>query len=818
VLVAQAPKGSEPLRTKVEVASRSRLSVFGTVLGIVGMVIGMVGAALEGASTFLHVQHSHEFARKALAGMSDTQRAAFGAWLRAVARNTHSRPVHVMTYSQLYALEVAMGIAILLLGGHLVFAIMRLAAIRRRAQGPNRVGSFLTPSATHVTIVTPAFHEDPRVLRRTLLAAAVQTHVDRDIVVLLDDAPTDRSRRAIHEMVGEIDEWFAGVRATAASAPLHTAARDTSPDGRVSEGAAQKTLRFIADAFDSLAAGEPAEDHEAAAFAAIVLRDAARELRAWALDVDAGRYQFTVETAWLLAAWLSPRIQVFERKRYANSPHAPTKATNINAFLQLRPGAWREEFRFGERVLKPAEHNDTATFVVEDAPFIMSVDADSFVVPRYLTQMLAILEQPKHAHTAVAQTPYRSIPNAPTELERIAAATTDMQYVVHQGYGQFEAAFWVGANAVLRRSALEAISSEYLERRRRFRRYVADRTLIEDSEATICLAERGFRIFNHPEPLAYSATPPDLGALIIQRRRWANGGLLIMPGLLRYLVRTHRFVEVGLRAHYLLSTAFTAFFVPFLAVWFAFAYPFVNDVRSPWLALGSVAGVSIYAHELKRNGYRRSDALRVYALNLVLLPVIIGGTLRSIQQLVTGRRAPFGRTPKVQHRTRIPGVYAAAMLAMIALLSAGAVLRLRAGNPVYASFLGLNLVAISWGVFRLVGIQALLGDLWHEIERPADRLLRSLRRVNRDARSTASVQGPNDEAVGILRALEPLAAARRESKQYASCGHSTNPPSDVHVCVGESASANTSDPMARISRAPRVASSWRRRKIRAAGG
>ena len=44
------------------------------------------------------------------------------------------------------------------------------------------------------------------------LAAAVQTHVDRDIVVLLDDAPTDRKSRAVHEMVREIDEWFAGTR------------------------------------------------------------------------------------------------------------------------------------------------------------------------------------------------------------------------------------------------------------------------------------------------------------------------------------------------------------------------------------------------------------------------------------------------------------------------------------------------------------------------------------------------------------------------------------------------------------------------------
>jgi len=243
-----------------------------------------------------------------------------------------------------------------------------------------------------------------------------------------------------------------------------------------------------------------------------------------------------------------------------------------------------------------------------------------------------------------------------------------------------------------------------------------------------------------------------------------------MPALLRYLTRTQRFVEVGLRAHYLLSTAFTALFVPFLAVWFAFAYPFVDDVRSPWLAIGSVAGISIYAHELKRNGYRRSDALRVYALNLVLLPVIIGGVLRSIQQLVTGRRAPFGRTPKVQHRTRIPGVYAAAMLAMIAVLSAGALLRLRAGNPVYASFLGLNLVAISWGVIRLVGIRPLVCDLWQGVERETDRLLRIVQRSNRARQPTVSAEPssvPDDRLNGWERRTAVHVANANAGRKWA---------------------------------------------------
>lgn len=62
--------------------------------------------------------------------------------------------------------------------------------------------------------------------------------------------------------------------------------------------------------------------------------------------------------------------------------------------------------------------------------------------------------------------------------------------------------------------------------------FIQDKTLIEDTGSTIDLVAKGWRLHNHPERLAYSATPPDFGALVIQRRRWANGGLIILPSLL----------------------------------------------------------------------------------------------------------------------------------------------------------------------------------------------------------------------------------------------------------------------------------------------
>jgi cellulose synthase/poly-beta-1,6-N-acetylglucosamine synthase-like glycosyltransferase len=83
-------------------------------------------------------------------------------------------------------------------------------------------------------------------------------------------------------------------------------------------------------------------------------------------------------------------------------------------------------------------------------------------------------------------------------------------------------------------SLLEDICAIVHERGYPVRRYIQDHTLVEDTESSVGLVTRGWKIYCYPERLSYSATPPDFGSLIIQRRRWANGPLLIVPKLLRY--------------------------------------------------------------------------------------------------------------------------------------------------------------------------------------------------------------------------------------------------------------------------------------------
>ncbi len=116
-----------------------------------------------------------------------------------------------------------------------------------------------------------------------------------------------------------------------------------------------------------------------------------------------------------------------------------------------------------------------------------------------------------------------------------------------------------------------------------------DRTVIEDTESSLDLAIHGWRLLNYPERLSYSATPPDFGSLRIQRRRWANGGLLILPKLWRSGGRAAErgehgsAVETWLRVNYLASTCWSSVGLVLLL-----AYPFDSKLLSPLVVLAAL--------------------------------------------------------------------------------------------------------------------------------------------------------------------------------------------------------------------------------------
>ncbi len=620
-------------------------------------------------------------------------------------------------------------IAASLLWGNLVYQVARLGYLRRRARlqpvpEVELEAVYDQTPAPPVVLLVPSYREDPRLVRQTLLAAALQDYPRRRVVLLIDDPPEPADAeaaallRAARRLPGEIQALLEKpARRFALELAEFSRRADTGDLDLRDETLRLASLHAEAAAwFETQAANEISSDHTDRLFVDLVFRaPALGHLERTLAFETAAREGDLMDRARLareyrrLAALFRTGITSFERKRYVNLSHEPNKAMNLNAYLGLLGGRFREALRADGRHLVPVPRR-RATLHVPDTEYLVTLDADSLLASDYVLRLVHELRRPGRERVAVAQTPYTAVPGAPGPLERVAGGTTDVQYVIHQGFTRHGATFWVGANAVLRRAALADLRSTRRERGFEVPCFIQDRTPIEDTESSIDLVARGWTLHNYPERLAYSATPPDFGALLVQRRRWAHGGLIILPKLLRTLFRRPwrlaTLAEGWMRCHYLVSIACVNVSLLVLLL-----HPFEQAMRWWWLVVASVPYFALYGRDLVRRGHRPLDLVRVYALNLLLLPVNLAGVLKSLQQAVTGRRSPFGRTPKVRSRTAVAPVYILAEGALLGLFAWTLGADLAHGRWLHALFVLTNGVLLAYAFVRFIGIRESAEDL-----------------------------------------------------------------------------------------------------------
>ena len=585
--------------------------------------------------------------------------------------------------------------------------------------------------ATHessMTVLVPSYAEEPQVVRATLWSAALQEYPSLRVVLLLDDPPFPTDP-AIAERLDKT-RALADEIAEALSEPherFHQASTRFDTETRYSRSVTDSNARGLAAHYswaaawlENMAANEANTDHVDEFFSRQVLRALGDDflLTADALMTASNHNEAPslerMRELYRRLVWIfSAEMVTFERKRYASVSHEANKAMNLNAYIGLMGGDYRFERTPDGVLLRPTATPGEADLVIPDTEYLLTLDADSVLLREYCLRLVHLLEQPNNERVAVTQTPYSSFRGAPTRIERLAGATTDLQHILHQGMSQLGAAFWVGANAVIRKRALEDIVEVTREGNIDVRRYVQDRTVIEDTESSIDLGTHAWTLVNYPERLSYSATPPDFGSLIVQRRRWANGGLLILPKLWHQMGKRRRAgqrisrIEFMLRLNYMTSIAWASFGLVFLL-----AYPYDSRLLSPLVLLAALPYFMAMASDLKSTGYRRSDVFRIYGFNLILLPVNLAGVLKSLQQAITGKKIPFVRTPKVKNRTAAPALYVLAPYAIVifsGLTLWRDIVEQNWGNAAFAAF---NAVCGTWAILAYIGIIHSIVDVW----------------------------------------------------------------------------------------------------------
>lgn len=584
--------------------------------------------------------------------------------------------------------------------------------------------------APALSVLIPAYKEEYRVVFQTLMSAGLSEYPFKNVVLLIDDPYKPKvledmvrleESRALPERMQALfdapcayfceqsDAWLERKRMGRVHASL-----ELNRLSLLFDAASETITGFAAD----FMAGKELEAHPHAErffLKSILLAPAqAHSDRAQALR-DRMAAGDLPDVAWIerqysrLASLFNVRFSHFERKKYANLSHEANKAMNLNSYISVMGKSWKEEAHGPSLALAPCAESD-ADFTPAGADYVCTLDADSMVLSDYMIRLIHILEAPGNERVAISQTPYSAFPDCPAGLERTTSALGDVQFMTHQGSTWWNATSWVGASAMLRRTALEDIKETRLEDgNKTVEVYIQDRTVIEDTESTIDLVHRGWRLVNYPERMAYSATPPDFGSLLIQRRRWANGGLIILPKLIHHLVNTPKSValvkETVIRLHYLIGSAVSCFLAPLLLF-----YPFPAMHTGFWLPLSMAPLALLYMYDLKKAGYTPFEFPRVYAFNLMMMPIVMGGVFKSIQQIVTGQKIPFGRTPKITGRTAAPALYCWLEVALGAYFVHLTMHYAAQGAWAGATFSFVNSALFIYALVRFIGIRAIAED------------------------------------------------------------------------------------------------------------
>ncbi|HZT53613.1 MAG TPA: glycosyltransferase [Gaiellaceae bacterium] len=199
-----------------------------------------------------------------------------------------------------------------------------------------------------------------------------------------------------------------------------------------------------------------------------------------------------------------------------------------------------EELGVGYLTRPSNEHakagNLNAALARTDGELVVVLDADFIALPHLLERTLGHFERDERL--ALVQLP-QAFYNVDSiqHVDRGSRSSWHEQSlfydVIQPGKNRWNAAFWCGSPAVLRRAALEAVGG------------VATATVTEDILTSMRLHAAGWHTLYHDEVLAVGVAPGDLDGFRTQRLRWAQGSMQILrsrenPLLVRRLTLTQR--------------------------------------------------------------------------------------------------------------------------------------------------------------------------------------------------------------------------------------------------------------------------------------
>jgi len=285
----------------------------------------------------------------------------------------------------------------------LIYLITRLGALERfsRHERVSRsiLDKYFSDSDSTITVLVPSYAEEPEVLRKTLISAALQEYPNIKVVLLIDDKPypTDQNQKKKLEdtrgLTNEIQTLLSKPHIRFKNAfdsfEENNIENETISDKTVLQLAAH--YEWAANWLAEQADNEKIDDHVDVFFADQVLRELSKDLRLVGKALDesakAGAVLSNKRVTQLfrrLVLIFQSEYEYFERKKFASLSNEANKAMNLNSYIGLMGGAYRTDETPDGPVLV-AVPEEKADFIVPDSEFVLTLDADSVLLSRLLS-------------------------------------------------------------------------------------------------------------------------------------------------------------------------------------------------------------------------------------------------------------------------------------------------------------------------------------------------------------------------------------------------------------------------------------------------
>ncbi len=334
--------------------------------------------------------------------------------------------------------------------------------------------------------------------------------------------------------------------------------------------------------------------------------------------------------------------------------------------------------------------------------------------------------------------------------------------LVQDGNDSWNAAFFCGSCAILRREALEEIGG------------VATDTVTEDAHTSLLIQKKGWGSAYLNTPLAAGLATERLSAHIGQRRRWARGMLQIFrkdnPLLARGLSMAQRFAYFNAMLHFLFSLPRIVFLTAPLAYLFFEAY--VIQASAVLIAIYALPHIfqAQVANSVMQGRYRHSFWADVY--ETILSPHLVRPTLTA---LVAPDKGSFNVTDKggIIEKDFFDWKSAKFIFLLLILNIVGlgfAFVRLFWWNP---DETGTVLINLGWTLYNSIILGAAISVAWEKRQR------REEPRVHR--KYDAFVTLPGGKRI------------RAETRDLALSSISLHVPPDLHLRRGDEVTVEITD-------------------------